>query len=88
MTPNANLVRRSIFAALVGVAVMSVPTTTTNSVNAAGGVSTACPMTAKCPIEDVVSNYVQSEFSGVIEIGIYEHSLTTGGIHQFRMKCN
>ena len=88
MTSNADLIRRSIFAALVGVAVMSVPTTTTHTVNAAGGGSTACPMTAKCPIDDTVSNYVQSEFSGMIEIGIYEHSLTTGGTHRFRVKCN
>ena len=88
MTSNANLIRRSILAALVGMAVTFVPTTTGNTVNAAAGGSTACPMTAKCPIDDAVSNYQYSEFSGMTEVGIYEHALTTGGTHRFRVKCN
>jgi hypothetical protein len=45
-------------------------------------------MTAKCPIDDAVSNYQYSEFSGMTEVGVYEHALTTGGTHRFRVKCN
>jgi hypothetical protein len=89
MTSKGSLIKRSILAAFIGTALMSFAIATDNTTNAAAyGRATQCPFTAKCPIDDTVSNYVQSEFSGVTEIGIYEHPLTTGGVHRFRVRCN
>jgi hypothetical protein len=88
MTCNAKLIRRSILAAFIGVALMSIATSTGNATNAATNASTACPYIAKCPIDGADSNYQYSEFSGMTEIGVYEHSLATGETHRFRMRCN
>jgi hypothetical protein len=86
MTPN--LIRRSILAALAGSVLVSLATTKSSFVNPVSAGSTACPFTAKCPIDDAESNYKYSEFSGITEVGVYEHALTTGGVHRFRVKCN
>ncbi len=88
MTSNAKLIRRSILAAFLGAALMSIATSAGNATNAATSASSACPYIAKCPIDGADSNYQYSEFSGMTEIGVYEHPLTTGGTHRFRMRCN
>ena len=84
---TAKLIKRSIFAAFFGVAMMSSVIATNTAVTAASS-GTQCPYTAKCPIDDTVSNYVNSEFSGITEIGVYEHALVGGGVHRFRVRCN
>jgi len=84
---TAKLIKRSIFAAFFGVAMMSSVIATNTAVTAASS-GTQCPYTAKCPIDDTVSNYVNSEFSGMTEIGVYEHALVGGGVHRFRVRCN
>jgi hypothetical protein len=52
------------------------------------GVGTVCPSMVKCPIHDADSYYQYSEFSGMTEVGIYEHGLLGGGTHRFRYRCN
>ena len=84
---TAKLIKRSIFAAFFGIAMMSSAIATNTAVTAASS-GTQCPYTAKCPIDDTVSNYVNSEFSGMTEIGVYEHALVGGGVHRFRVRCN
>ena len=84
---TAKLIKRSIFAAFFGVAMMSSVIATNTAVTAASS-GTQCPYTAKCPIDDTMSNYVNSEFSGMTEIGVYEHALVGGGVHRFRVRCN
>lgn len=88
MSSNVSLITRSALAASVAAILMSLPAATNKATSAAASNSSQCPFTAKCPIDDTVSNYVQSEFSGITEIGIYEHTLTTGGVHRFRVRCN
>ena len=88
MTSNtAIIIKRSICAAFFGMALMSSAIATNPTVTAASS-GTQCQYTAKCPIEDTVSNYVNSEFSGITEIGVYEHALVGGGVHRFRVRCN
>ena len=84
---TAKIIKRAIFAAFFGMAMMSSEIATNTAVTAASS-GTQCPYTAKCPIDDTVSNYVNSEFSGITEIGVYEHSLVGGGVHRFRVRCN
>jgi hypothetical protein len=85
---TSKLIRRSILAALAGSILVSLATTKSSFVNPVSAGSTACPFTAKCPIDDAESNYQYSEFSGMTEVGVYEHTLTTGEVHRFRVKCN
>jgi hypothetical protein len=85
---TSNLIRRSILAALAGAVLVSLGTTKSGIVSQVSAGSTACPFTAKCPIDDAESNYQYSEFSGITEVGVYEHTLTTGEVHRFRVKCN
>ena len=84
---TAKIIKRSIFAALFGMVLMSSAIATNPTVTAASS-GTQCPYSAKCPIDDTVSNYVNSEFSGIAEIGVYEHALVGGGVHRFRVRCN
>lgn len=81
---KAKIIKRSILAAFFGMALMSSAIATNTATNS----GTQCPYTAKCPIDDTVSNYVNSEFSGMTEIGVYEHALVGGGVHRFRVRCN
>ena len=89
MIPVPRLAKRSIIAAAsLGLAWMALSITTTEATHAAAHSGTQCPFVTKCPIDSTDSNYVSSEFSGITEIGIYEHALTSGGSHRFRMRCN
>ena len=47
-----------------------------------------CPMSAKCPIDDAISFLVDTEYSGIVAVGVYEHTTTTGQVHRFRVRCN
>ena len=117
---TAKIIKKSIFAAFFGIALMSSAIATNSSAEFrsmltnlnskstelgsgliqtgewdgeryygfATSSGTQCPFTAKCPIDDAVSNYVNSEFSGMTEIGVYEHALVGGGVHRFRVRCN
>jgi hypothetical protein len=85
---SARLIKRLIIVAFFGITLMASAIATNPTTSAATNSGTQCPYTAKCPIDGAVSNYVSSEFSGITEIGIYEHSLVTGGVHRFRVRCN
>jgi len=51
-----------------------------------------CPMSAKCPIDGAESLLVNTEYttsnSGIVAVGVYEHTTTTGQTHRFRVRCN
>ena len=48
----------------------------------------SCPAWASCPIDGAQANKVNTEYEGMIAIGVYEHTTTTGQIHRFRQRCN
>ena len=48
----------------------------------------SCPMTAKCPLDGAQALLVNTEYEGIVAIGVYEHTTTTGETHRFRMRCN
>ena len=48
----------------------------------------SCPMTAKCPLDGAQAMLVTTEYEGIVAIGVYEHTTTTGETHRFRMRCN
>jgi hypothetical protein len=47
-----------------------------------------CPMSAKCPVDDAQSFLVSTEYSGIVAVGVYEHTTNTGQVHRFRVRCN
>ncbi len=59
---------------------------------AASGVALAdggsCPMAATCPLDGAQAMLVDTEYQGIVAIGVYEHTTTTGQTHRFRMRCN
>lgn len=48
----------------------------------------SCPMTAKCPLDGAQATLVNTEYEGIVAIGVYEHTTTTGETHRFRARCN
>lgn len=48
----------------------------------------ACPSWTDCPLDGAQSNLVDTEYQGIVAIGVYEHTTTTGQTHRFRMRCN
>ena len=48
----------------------------------------SCPAWTKCPIDGAQSMLVRTEYEGIVAIGVYEHTTTTGETHRFRMRCN
>jgi hypothetical protein len=54
----------------------------------AGAGDNSCPAWTKCPLDGAQSNLVNTEYQGIVAIGVYEHTTTTGETHRFRMRCN
>jgi hypothetical protein len=48
----------------------------------------SCQAWTKCPIDGAQANKVDTEYQGIVAIGVYEHTTTTGQTHRFRMRCN
>ncbi len=48
----------------------------------------SCPAWTKCPIDGAQANKVDTEYQGIVAIGVYEHTTTTGQTHRFRIRCN
>ena len=48
----------------------------------------SCPMWTKCPLDGAQANLVDTEYQGIVAIGVYEHTTTTGQTHKFRQRCN
>ena len=48
----------------------------------------SCPMTTQCPLDGAQAMLVNTEYEGIVAIGVYEHTTTTGETHRFRMRCN
>lgn len=48
----------------------------------------SCPEWTKCPLDGAQSMLVRTEYEGIVAIGVYEHTTTTGETHKFRMRCN
>jgi hypothetical protein len=72
------------------IAVYDQHSTNTNPVqeSRAGGGEGSCPAWTKCPLDGAQSNLVNTEYEGMVAIGVYEHATTTGETHRFRMRCN
>lgn len=48
----------------------------------------SCPEWTKCPIDGAQSMLVRTEYEGIVAIGVYEHTTSTGETHRFRLRCN
>jgi len=48
----------------------------------------SCPAYTKCPIDGAQSLLVNTEYEGIVAIGVYEHTTSTGQTHQFKQRCN
>ena len=48
----------------------------------------SCPAWANCPLDGARSLLVNTEYEGIVAIGVYEHATTIGETHRFRMRCN
>jgi hypothetical protein len=46
-----------------------------------------CPAWTNCPVDGAQANRVDTEYQGIVAIGVYEHTTTTGQVHRFRMRC-
>jgi hypothetical protein len=50
-------------------------------------VSTGCPAYTKCPLDGAQSLKVDTEYEGIVAIGVFEHTTTTGQKHRFKERC-
>ena len=50
--------------------------------------SGSCAAWTKCPIDGAQSNLVNTEYEGLVAVGVYEHTTSTGETHRFRLRCN
>jgi len=48
----------------------------------------SCPSSVKCPLDGAEAMLVDTEYSGITAIGVYEHTTATGQQHRFRKRCN
>jgi hypothetical protein len=48
----------------------------------------SCPAWTNCPIDGAQANKVDTEYQGIVAVGVFEHTTSTGQTHRFRMKCN
>lgn len=55
------------------------------AVSWAGG---PCSMWTSCPLDGAQANLVNTEYQGIVAIGVYQHVTTTGQVHKFRQRCN
>ena len=48
----------------------------------------SCPYSETCPLDGAQSYRVNTEYQGLVAIGVYEHTTTTMQVHRFRVRCN
>jgi hypothetical protein len=48
----------------------------------------ACPAYPSCPLDGAQLMRVGTEYQGITQIGIYEHTTTTGEHHRYEIRCN
>jgi hypothetical protein len=47
----------------------------------------ACAPYTDCPLDGAQSLLVDTEYQGIVAIGVYEHTTSTGQKHRFRQRC-
>ncbi len=48
----------------------------------------SCAAYTNCPLDGAQSMKVDTEYQGIVAIGVFEHTTTTGQKHRFRKRCD
>jgi hypothetical protein len=47
-----------------------------------------CPFTVTCDLDGATMYKVRSEWTGIHEVGVYQHRTSDGHIHQVLVRCD